>query len=560
MSSGSPRALIVDQDPAVQRLTVAALATHGFACDAAHDAPVALEKLSAANYDVAVVDLRIPMDSGKPLALELVDRTHRPLVVVHTDVIDPKLAHELIERGVDGVLFKPVDVTALATKVRTLVDGRKLDPNSATEIPGPGMPKPTLPPSEHRVSLAHLNEKLREVSSVLPISTSALDVYVMTQNLEWDLSQIAAAVQRDASLTTEVLRMANSAYFNPPGRHIVELEEAVMRIGQKHVGELAISVNALSTVTPSRVPWLDLELSWNRSMAAGIALELMVDQGGHSAVSDGLFLSAIMHPLGRIVLGMLFPKQYSKMIAACDKSGAALQEIERQMFPATHTDVMAQLLADWKIAPEVFVPLKFSLDDYSALVRLLEPMRTKALLVKVAIFLGRLAIGRWESWDFVRFPPDSVLERLRIQDVGALVEQIRVDVARLAEFHPSGKAAQKKTIRKIERHPVPYRSYSAHPADLVKEFLPSVGLVPEPHAPTESRLVEEPLVANCIGADAAQFAAQRSANIALIFADESKCESFAGVAPTVGLPNSFQRLQMRARTDVIEKQPEPVAN
>ncbi|MGD9636531.1 MAG: HDOD domain-containing protein, partial [Pirellulales bacterium] len=382
---------------------------------------------------------------------------------------------------------------------------------------------------------------------------------VMTQNLEWDLSQIAAAVQRDASLTTEVLRMDNSAYFNPPGRHIVELEEAVMRIGQKHVGELAISVNALSTVTPSKVPWLDLELSWNRSMAAGIALELMVDQGGHSGLSDGLFLSAIMHPLGRIVLGMLFPKQYAKMVAACDQSGAALQEIERQMFPATHTDVMAQLLADWKIAPEVFIPLKFSLDDYSSIVRLLEPMRTKALLVKVAIFLGRLAVGHWQSWDFVRFPPDAVLERLRIQNIDQLVEQIRIDVARLAEFHPSGQASRKKTVRKIERHPAAYCSFSEHPADLVKEFLPSVGIDPQPHAANDPGLFDEPLVANCLGADPANFAAQHPGNVALVFADETRCEAFAGVAPTIGLPNSFQRLQEKVRSHVIEKLHEPVA-
>jgi hypothetical protein len=304
---------------------------------------------------------------------------------------------------------------------------------------------------------------------------------------------------------------------------------------------------------------MDLDLSWNRSMAAGIALELMVDQGGHSDVSDGLFLSAIMHPLGRIVLGMIFPKQYAKMVAACEKSGAALQEIERQVFPATHTDVMAQLLADWKIAPEVFVPLKFSLDDYSALVRLLEPMRTKALLVKVAIFLGRIAVGRWENWDFVRFPPDAVLERLRVHDVGALVEQIRIDVARLAEFHPSGQAAQKKTIRKIECHPVAYGNFSTHPADLVKEFLPSIGLVPEA-ASADGPSFDTPLVANCIGAEASQFNAMNPGNIALIFADESKCEGFADVAPTVGLPNSFQRLQARARTDVIEKQLEAVAS
>ena len=96
-----------------------------------------------------------------------------------------------------------------------------------------------------RLSVAEFNEQLGRVSQVLPISAAALDVYAMTQNLEWDLSQIAAAVQRDAALTTEVLRMANSSYYNPPGRLIVELDEAVMRIGQKRVGELALSINAL---------------------------------------------------------------------------------------------------------------------------------------------------------------------------------------------------------------------------------------------------------------------------------------------------------------------------
>ena len=186
-------------------------------------------------------------------------------------------------------------------------------------------------------------------------------------------------------------------------------------------------------------------------------------------------------------------------------------------------------------------------------------MRTKALLVKVAIFLGRLAVGRWESWDFVRFPPDAVLQRLRIQNVEALIEQIRIDVARLVEFHPSGQTGPKKTIRTIERHPVAYCSFSEHPADLVKEFLPAIGVDPRLHSPNDPQLLDEPLVANCLGADPAQFAAQNTGNLALIFADEIRCEAFAGIAPTISLPNSFRRLQDRIRTQVVEKTHEPVA-
>ena len=109
----------------------------------------------------------------------------------------------------------------------------------------------------------------------------------MTKTLDWDLSQIAAAVQRDAALATEVLRMANSAYYNPPGRPIVDMDEAVMRIGQKRVGELALSINALSAVTPTMIPWMDLDLTWNRSMASGIALGSQAQANAEQGIALG---------------------------------------------------------------------------------------------------------------------------------------------------------------------------------------------------------------------------------------------------------------------------------
>ena len=555
MSPGPHRALVIDAEAAIGRLTVAALASHGFDCDVANNAPEAHEKLAASTYDVVIVDWKIPNASGKPLAFELVERDARPHVIIYTDRFEPKLAQELIDRGADGVVSKPFNYEALAIKAQSIIAGRtrRIRPagEPSTSSDSPQAANASGVEAICRVDKAVFKQKLGAVSHVLPISAAALDVYEMTKNLEWDLSQIAAAVQRDASLTTEVLRMANSAYFNPPGRPIVDLDEAVMRIGQKRVGELALSINALSCVTPAKIPWLDLGLLWNRSMAAGIALELLVDQGGHEQVADGLFVSAIMHPLGRIVLGMLFPHEYAAMVAECGRTGESLLEVERRTFPATHADVMAELLADWRLAPEVFIPLKFSLDEYAAVARLLEPMRTKAELVKVAIVLGRLAVGRWESWDFVRFPPPAVLERLRVPDVGELIRQTRSDVSRLADFHPGGKAVKKKTPPPPEQHGVAYCNFSNQGPDLVKEFLPSLGLAPQSFDSSDLRLFEEPLVANCLDTDVPHFAAHRTNNVSIIIADESKQAAFAHYAPAIGLPNSFGRVREKLRASVV---------
>jgi HD-like signal output (HDOD) protein/AmiR/NasT family two-component response regulator len=546
MSAGKHHALIIERDATIQHFIATALAEQGIDCATSVSATEAIARLKHPDVDAVLVDLAMRNPEGRPFALDLLKLSPRPLVVVQTDVIEPQLAQELIARGVDDVLVKPIDFGALASRVKALLDSRAALRSLAG---GQAVPKAVAPEvisadtlQESRVTMAELNEKLAEVSRVLPISAAALDVYEMTKSLDWDLSQIAAAVQRDAALATEVLRMANSAYYNPPGRPIVDMDEAVMRIGQKRVGELALSINALSAVTPTMIPWMDLDLTWNRSMASGIALELLVDLGRHEEVSDGLFVSAIMHPLGRIVLGMLFPDKYLSLLSDRAETKGTLQELERKVFPASHADVMAQLLANWKLAPEVFLPLKFSLDSYASISRLLEPMRTKAELVKVAILLGRLAVGHWENWDSVEFPPPSVLDRLKCHEVGPLVTQTRADVALLAEFRAGGKPSGRKTVRLTSKTPIAYSNCSGHDADFLREFLSALDLDPQTTSLFGPRPEGQPILANCLGTCATQFAAGTFGAQTFAFVDQAKCAAFEQWGPAIGMPNSFERV------------------
>ena len=73
----------------------------------------------------------------------------------------------------------------------------------------------------------------------------------MTSTNQWEITQIAAVIQRDATLTAEVLRMANSAFYNPSRQRITQLDRAVVQIGQKRTGELALATNALSASPPA---------------------------------------------------------------------------------------------------------------------------------------------------------------------------------------------------------------------------------------------------------------------------------------------------------------------
>ncbi len=465
-----PRALVVEDELIVQRLVQRALVQQGFNCDAASNRAEAEEKLAAAQYDVVLVDLRLPNGHGHGLAMQLLATEHRPAIVIHTGVHEPRLAKDLLARGVDDVVFKPFDLSVLAAKVKAVVNRRcaarqsALAAGEASSLPRVVLPEVAAdspdssastpngkltasnsspgvsgsdadsPEAGASVSLSDINSKLADLASILPISKAALDVYEMTSAARTEAPQVAAAIQRDATLAAEVLRLANSAFYNLSGQRVVQLERAVVQVGQKRIGELALATNALAALTSTRIPWMDLETLWKRSMAAGIAAEMLIEEGKHQAIETGLMLSEIMQPVGRVVLATLYPKRYERMILQCESNLESLQDQERHTFPLTHTEIMSHLLGVWNVPDDVRLPLRFALDDYTSLLRLSEPVRLRAELVKLAVLFGCLAVEAWSPWDLVDFPPTTLLRRIGLDPMPELLAHIKTDVRVLATF------------------------------------------------------------------------------------------------------------------------------
>ncbi len=540
-----------------------ALAEQGFDCQLAVDGDEAARTMAGQRFDLLITDLKMPNRNGHALVRDVLQVDAHPVIIVHTGVLEPKLATDLLTRGVDDVVYKPTDVNVLAVKARAMVDRRHAQTTaaatpgdsplrSASHLKAESQPAPVGGP----VTAAEINEKLAKISTVLPISHAALDVYQMTRSCDWRLSQIAAAIQRDAALAAEVLRLANSSYYNPSSRRVVSLDQAVMAIGQKRIGELAVAVNALAAVTPNAVPWMNLEVAWKRSMAAGIALEALVELGGHQEIEEGLPLSAVLYPLGRIVLAMMFPDLYQSLLAEAWRSGLPLHEHERKVLPMSHAATLAQLLSAWRIPPDVALPLRHAADDFAALARLAEPLRTKAELMKVAVVLGRLAVDQWETWDTVELPSTNVLQRLRIANVEQLVANIRADLVKLAGFCPGSPGDAKEQREAPPRQSVAYCNFTPGQNDLLADLLPSMGFQPAPIDLEELRHYGGNVLVNGLDSAATRFAAHRGAGDALVVTMRDRADVFAKYGRTAVLPCSFGSLR-DAAIDLFGGQPEP---
>lgn len=115
MSTG--KALIVDDNDSIRRLVVRVLQRSEVETEEASEGASALQKLAAEDYDVVVLDLMMPGQSGFDVIREL--RKKRPEVLKRLIVMTAAAGKttEGIEQDVCAVVTKPFSITDLTDVV-----------------------------------------------------------------------------------------------------------------------------------------------------------------------------------------------------------------------------------------------------------------------------------------------------------------------------------------------------------------------------------------------------------------------------------------------------------
>jgi HD-like signal output (HDOD) protein/DNA-binding response OmpR family regulator len=134
MAQQTIRAIVVDDEAHVRNLIKISLSLHGIECDCAADGSEALALLDGAQYDLAIIDLKMPKQHGHSLCTALLARDNRPLIVVVTGVTERRLADDLTARGVERIYFKPFDFRQFGNEVHHLVVERVNSRQSPTRI------------------------------------------------------------------------------------------------------------------------------------------------------------------------------------------------------------------------------------------------------------------------------------------------------------------------------------------------------------------------------------------------------------------------------------------
>lgn len=117
--SGAPEVLVVEDDPSIRRLVVAAFKRQGLSVATAIDGMEAIERLRDHHFRVLLLDLMMPRVSGWEVIDWLKeDGRRKPQSVIVVSAANREVFGELEPGVVNAIVFKPFDVAELTAYVK----------------------------------------------------------------------------------------------------------------------------------------------------------------------------------------------------------------------------------------------------------------------------------------------------------------------------------------------------------------------------------------------------------------------------------------------------------
>jgi len=161
-------------------------------------------------------------------------------------------------------------------------------------------------------------------------------------------TEIEKIMSNDQSLTTKVLRLANSAYYAIPGG-VSNLQRAIAYIGYDAINQLVLSasvMNALSVKSASAQ--FEPAQFWKHSIGVAMAAETTA-RFVHFKTPSDLFTGGLIHDMGKIALYIIAPEIFLETVALAREKNLSFIEAEEQAGAPRHAMIGRELAVKWRL-------------------------------------------------------------------------------------------------------------------------------------------------------------------------------------------------------------------
>ena len=163
---------------------------------------------------------------------------------------------------------------------------------------------------------------------------------------EVNLDKISDLIMKDAALTTQMLKIVNSAYYNLP-IEIDKVKMAVAYLGINEIHRIVLSVSVMNGLASSEVA--EFKEIWLHSLYTAFCARKLAQNYEPLLNPNEIWTSALLHDIGKLVYLKFFPDHYIELKRYAGEKGCLFSEAEKE-FSLPASSYLGSLLCDrWRL-------------------------------------------------------------------------------------------------------------------------------------------------------------------------------------------------------------------
>ncbi len=204
---------------------------------------------------------------------------------------------------------------------------------------------------------------VRDIESLPHFPENIQDLIRLTADPKAAVTRISDQISEDPTLTADLLKHANSAYYGRPSR-VENVLSAVKLMGMRNLHHLLYSFGFQRILSQQRGR---LKTLWEHSLRAAFYATLLARDILHKReILDDSYVAGILHDLGFIVVTTLHPATQAKMRRFSQEKNIPARILERFSFGMHHADIGALIAQKWNFPEQLIEGIRFHHDPLLA--------------------------------------------------------------------------------------------------------------------------------------------------------------------------------------------------
>jgi putative nucleotidyltransferase with HDIG domain len=189
---------------------------------------------------------------------------------------------------------------------------------------------------------------LQSLDRLPPVSLTLNRLIASLAREEVSFTELSALIESDTVLAGKVLSVANSAMYGLPSS-VTSVRRAAAMIGLLKLRNfiLSLSISKMWRPPTGAAGWSSALFN-RHSVAVAIGSDVLAGQVPVN-FPEGAFAAGLFHDLGKLLIAISAPEEYSATRARFRKGLGTLVECEREVLGTTHAELSAAALERWKL-------------------------------------------------------------------------------------------------------------------------------------------------------------------------------------------------------------------